>query len=53
MRIFMQITSQNPYAEDYIGEPDTITFNMDNEAEVRKAVKRALQSHDDHKVMFS
>ena len=48
--IFVKLTSQNPYAEEYIGEPYVLTFNMNNQSEVREAVIKALKSHDNNEV---
>ena len=47
---FWKLTSQNPYAEEYIGEPYVLTFDMNNQSEVRKAVLKALRSHDNNEV---
>ncbi|XP_074645665.1 alpha-1,6-mannosylglycoprotein 6-beta-N-acetylglucosaminyltransferase A-like [Tubulanus polymorphus] len=38
-----ELTSQHPYAEQYIGEPFVYTVDINNAAEVRKAVEKALQ----------
>jgi len=39
-----QITSQNPYAEVFVGEPFVQTVNIENIAEVEEALQRILDS---------
>lgn len=38
----MQLTSQHPYAEVYIGQPHVWTVNIDNPAEVDRAIRSIL-----------
>ena len=38
----MQITSQHPYAEDFIGKPYVYTVNVKNHDEVEKVVKEIM-----------
>jgi len=40
----IQITSQNPYAEVFVGEPFVQTVNIDNIAEVEEALQKILNS---------
>jgi hypothetical protein len=39
-----QVTSQHPYAEEFIGAPNVITVDIDDKVEVEKAIKKALNS---------
>ena len=39
-----QITSQNPYAEVFVGEPFVQTVNIENIAEVEEALRKILNS---------
>lgn len=39
-----QITSQNPYAEVFAGEPFVQTVNIENIAEVEEALRKILNS---------
>lgn len=39
-----QITSQNPYAEVFVGEPFVQTVNIENIAEVEEALQKILNS---------
>ena len=45
-----QVTSQHPYAEDFISEPHVYTVDMDNLVAVEETIKKALASIDDNKV---
>ena len=38
----MQLTSQHPYAEVYIGQPHVWTVDIENSAEVEKAIRSIL-----------
>lgn len=38
----MQLTSQHPYAEVYIGEPHVWTVDIENSAEVERAIRSIL-----------
>jgi len=49
----MQVTSQHPYAEDFIGEPHIYTVDMDDKSAVETAVKKALKAFDDGQVRSS
>lgn len=48
----MQVTSQHPYAEDFISEPYVYTFDIGNLEEVESVVKKALHSVDSQQVSF-
>lgn len=41
-----KVTSQHPYAEDFIAEPYVYTVDIDNLEEVEKVIKKALHSVD-------
>lgn len=38
----LQLTSQHPYAEVYIGQPHVWTVDIDNSAEVERAIRSIL-----------
>lgn len=40
--ISLQLTSQHPYAEVYIGQPHVWTVDIENSAEVEKAIRSIL-----------
>ncbi|XP_064646292.1 alpha-1,6-mannosylglycoprotein 6-beta-N-acetylglucosaminyltransferase A-like isoform X2 [Lineus longissimus] len=42
-----ELTSQHPYAENYIGEPYTFTVNISNSTQIEEAVQNALQKADE------
>ena len=42
----MQVSSQHPYAEDFIGLPHVYTIDIDNATEVQIAVKKAIAAVD-------
>ena len=42
--LYQQITSQNPYAEDFIGKPYVYTIDIHNETEVENTIKDILIS---------
>jgi len=44
------VTSQHPYAEDFISEPHVYTVDINNMTEVEAAVKKALKMSDRKKV---
>lgn len=48
----LQLTSQHPYAEVYIGQPHVWTVDIDNPAEVEKAIRSILSqkviTHETH-----
>jgi alpha-1,3(6)-mannosylglycoprotein beta-1,6-N-acetyl-glucosaminyltransferase len=44
------VTSQHPYAEDFISEPHVYTVDMDNLVAVEDTIKKALAGIDDNKV---
>ena len=39
-----QVTSQNPYLEDFLGKPCVYTLDMDNMAEVEQTLKEIKQN---------
>lgn len=39
-----ELRSQNPYAEDFIGEPYVLTIDISNKTALREAVRRALST---------
>lgn len=41
-----ELTSQHPYAEDFISEPHVFTIDINNNAEVERAVQEALRLID-------
>lgn len=41
---FRQLTSQNPYAEQYIGKPHVFTVDINNADKLRLAIKEALST---------
>ncbi|XP_031550689.1 alpha-1,6-mannosylglycoprotein 6-beta-N-acetylglucosaminyltransferase A-like isoform X2 [Actinia tenebrosa] len=41
-----KITSQNPYAEDFIGKPYVYTIDMNNDTEVENTIKEILASKE-------
>ncbi len=47
-----QVTSQHPYAEDFVGKPNVRTVNIDYLAVVEDAVKQALNDLDNGKVLW-
>ena len=46
----LQLTSQHPYAEEFIGEPHVFTVDIHNEQELRRAMQAALKAHNMSKV---
>ena len=46
----MQVTSQHPYAEDFIGEPHVYTVDAHDKDAVDSAVKKALRAFDNGQV---
>ena len=44
------MTSQHPYAEDFIGPPHVYTVDVNDKIAVEEAVKLALRAFDDGKV---
>lgn len=40
----LQLTSQNPYVEDFIGRPFVYTIDINNQTEVEIAIKEILNS---------
>ena len=46
----MQLTSQHPYAEEFIGEPHVFTVDIHNEEELRRTLEAALKVHNMSKV---
>lgn len=44
------LTSQHPYAEEFIGEPHVFTVDIDNKEELEKAIKKAKKAHDEKKI---
>ena len=40
----MQVSSQVPYLEEYIGSPHVLTFDVFNPTEVEAAIKQALNT---------
>jgi len=46
------VTSQHPYAEDFIAEPYVYTVDIDNLEEVEKVIKKALHSVDSQQVIY-
>ena len=45
-----QVTSQHPYAEDFIGEPHVFTVDMNDRRAVETAVQSALSAFDNGQV---
>ena len=39
-----KVTSQHPYAEDFIGQPNVYTVDIDDLAEVERVVKAAVEA---------
>ena len=48
--MMMQVTSQHPYAEDFIGEPHVYTVDMNDKEAVERAVQMALTAFDNGQV---
>ncbi len=48
--VLLQLTSQHPYAEEFIGEPHVFTVDVHNESELRRALQDALDAHSQNKV---
>ena len=46
----LQLTSQHPYAEEFIGEPHVFTVDIHNEQELRRVLQAALKAHNMSKV---
>lgn len=46
----LQLTSQHPYAEVYIGQPHVWTVDIENPAEVEKAIRSILSQKVKHKM---
>ena len=44
--IILQVTSQHPYAEVYIGKPHVYTIDVHNLTEVRMAVEEILRQDE-------
>lgn len=45
---WLQLTSQHPYAEVYIGKPHVWTVDIENSAEVEKAIRSILSQKVKH-----
>ncbi|EDO45788.1 predicted protein, partial [Nematostella vectensis] len=43
---FRKLTSQNPYAEEFIGRPFVYTIDMNNETEVEKTIQEILATKE-------
>ncbi|CAD5123239.1 DgyrCDS11597 [Dimorphilus gyrociliatus] len=44
------LSSQHPYAEEFIGEPHVFTVDIDNKEELELTIKNALKAHEEKRV---
>ena len=47
--LFFQVNSQNPYMEEYVGEPYCYTIDVNNEQLLRATLKKIKDSEVDSK----